>query len=559
MDSPVKNEKENIQFYVNSAMQNKIAWDVFTHLMGTLCSSNDQRKMLIKILMNALKNCKDRETDLIQKMENVNITTKQVETNCSSTQTVDKDETIEVTTQTDQVDSNKKPTIETSYASTQTVNEHVESIEATTQTNVEDSIVNSPIEEFIKDQPMFSPESSDTEHPDPLKETNVKIEHAEIFINEIFNAENLPLDIPNPNDLNSVPVNVDEKFKCEKCNKTFHNKSNLRRHSKLKHQDEDRDDRVENLSQHILNQNDMNSISKEDHQFICEVCDELFQTKSNLYKHRTLEHADNLPLTIPLSLNLPLPDEIPKENDSNSSTTTNDEKFECNKCGKKLNNEYYLKRHLRAKHPEVLSSRFSTRIHSQKKSFKCDKCNKTMANKASLEKHFSLAHSKMRMLLARKLENDSNNHQTPNNVTTCQNCFNKCKDLTKHLLYCKKEIDCKTCGRTFTTASYRTSHRELCDPNFKRSKDELTCKFCGYVFLVRRRLLQHGYKFENGSCSSKFNPSRHLRASFFDDGNPKGAKEKEKKICNICAKVFTHTKTLNEHLERTHGENIKLE
>ena len=99
----------------------------------------------------------------------------------------------------------------------------------------------------------------------------------------------------------------------------------------------------------------------------------------------------------------------------------------------------------------------------------------------------------------------------------------------------------------------------MCDPNFKRSKEELTCKFCGYVFLVRRRLLEHGNKFKNGSCTSKFNPSKHLRASFFDEGNPKGAKEKEKKVCNICAKVFNYAKTLNEHLKRIHGENIKLE
>ena len=65
----------------------------------------------------------------------------------------------------------------------------------------------------------------------------------------------------------------------------------------------------------------------------------------------------------------------------------------------------------------------------------------------------------------------------------------------------------------------------------------------------------HQSKFR-GSCLTNFDPSKHLRASPFDDGNPKGLKERDKKVCNICAKSFDYTKSLKKHLETIHGENI---
>ena len=61
-------DEEKFQFYIDSVLQNKMAWDVFTHLMEDLCSSDDQRKLLIQILMNALKRCKERETELLKKI-----------------------------------------------------------------------------------------------------------------------------------------------------------------------------------------------------------------------------------------------------------------------------------------------------------------------------------------------------------------------------------------------------------------------------------------------------------------------------------------------------------
>ena len=266
-----KKDEENFQFCIDSVLQNKMACDVFIHLMETMCTSNDQRKVLIQILINKLKNCKDRETELITQIKSINVTSKKVETSYASTQTALENETIEATTQTENDESNINPTkIEKSYASTQTVIENVESIEATTQTNDEEFIENSPIQEFIKDKEMFSPESSDVEHehPDHLKETDVKIEQAEIFINEMFDVENLPMD---QEDLNTVPSNVDKEFKCEKCSKTFHNKSILKRHSKLKHQNKIPKDVVKN--QNTCNQNDSKSVSKKEYQFKCDICD----------------------------------------------------------------------------------------------------------------------------------------------------------------------------------------------------------------------------------------------------------------------------------------------
>ena len=157
-------DEENFQFCIDSVLQNKMACDVFIHLMETLCTSVDQRKVLIQILINKLKNCKDHETELIRQIESINFTSKKVETSYTSTQTTLENETIEATTQTENDDSNIKPkTIEKSYASTQTVIENVETIEVSIQTNTEESNVKPPIQKFLDedDQAMFSPESSD--------------------------------------------------------------------------------------------------------------------------------------------------------------------------------------------------------------------------------------------------------------------------------------------------------------------------------------------------------------------------------------------------------------
>ena len=534
-------DEENFQFCIDSVLQNKMACDVFIHLMETLCTSVDQRKVLIQILINKLKNCKDHETELIRQIENINFTSKKVETSYASTQTTLENETIEATTQTENDDSNiKSATIQKNHASTQTAFENVETNEVTTQTINENSIINPPIKKFLDedDQAMFSPESSDVEHPDPLKENDVKIEHPEIvFINEILGVDNSPQDIPIPkhNGLNESP-----------------------------------------------------SFSNEEQRFRCENCDELFQSEFNLNRHLTLEHLDNSPLT----LNLPLPEKAPEKNDLSSSIIDKD--FKCNECGKKLNNEYYLKRHLKARHPDNFHKYFPMKLKkeildsksmlSKNKNFKCDKCNKTMANKSNLERHFRVIHPNLEMTskpvirkktyskTKKKLQklkcnkctriffskfnsrhcincSKSISDPTKKKYFRCPNCsssYSKHEKLMEHVRLCETEVQCEFCKRVFRTASIR-QHREKCDPTFRKSKEDRTCIICGYVFLSRSRLRDHNLKFK-GACLSNFNPSKHVRASRL--------KERAKKICNICAKVFNFKKSLQKHLETIHGENI---
>ena len=172
-----------------------------------------------------------------------------------------------------------------------------------------------------EDQPMFSPESSDAEQTDSLKESEMKIEHEEIFINDITEIENLPLDIPNQDNLDSVPSIVDEEFKCEKCHKTFHNKSNLSRHVKVKHKEE-----------FPL------EIPKEFQGFICEKCNKKFINAFYLKRHFRARHPDVLPSK--------LTEKLFKQS----------KRFKCDKCDKNVSNKSNLKRHFRIAHPEVQGS-----------------------------------------------------------------------------------------------------------------------------------------------------------------------------------------------------------
>ena len=138
----------------------------------------------------------------------------------------------------------------------------------------------------------------------------------------------------------------------------------------------------------------------------------------------------------------------------------------------------------------------------------------------------------------------------------CQNClknFANIENLEKHLQNCKREIDCPTCGRTFANSSYK-GHKQLCNPIYRKPIEERTCNICEYVFQSRRRLKVHQSKFQ-GSCLSNFDPSKHIRASRFEKGNPKGLK-RDKKVCKICAKVFDFAKSLQEHSKIVHGESM---
>ena len=301
---------------------------------------------------------------------------------------------------------------------------------------------------------------------------------------------------------------------------------------------------------------------------------------------------------MPLPLNLPSPEEVIEENYSSSPSSPIIEKeFKCDECGKKLNNEYYLKRHLKARHPDYFPKKLKRDILEPKsmrlmnKTFKCDKCYKTMANKSNLERHIRVVHpdidiikskkhlKRKKKLQKRKCNTCHNTFLSKINLKHCRNCSKNISDPTKrkylrcptcrssysksenkreqfneHVRICKTEEQCEFCKRVFRRASLK-SHKELCDPNSRKSKEDRTCQICGYVFLISRRLQEHYTKFK-GTCLSNFNPSKHVRASVFDDGNPKGLKERDKKICNICAKAFNYTKSLQQHLETIHGENI---
>ena len=203
-------------------------------------------------------------------------------------------------------------------------------------------------------------------------------------------------------------------------------------------------------------------------------------------------------------------------------------------------NKANLERHIRVIHPNLeMTSKPVKKKKLQK--MKCDKCNKTFFSKQN-SKHCRNC-----------IINTSD--PTKKKYLRCPNCrssYSKQEKLIEHLKTCGTEEQCEFCKRVFKRLR---SHKELCDPNSRKSKEERTCQICGYVFLVSRRLREHHTKFK-GTCLTNFNPSKHVRASSYDDGNPKGLKERNKKICNICAKAFNYTKSLQQHLETIHGENI---
>ena len=139
----------------------------------------------------------------------------------------------------------------------------------------------------------------------------------------------------------------------------------------------------------------------------------------------------------------------------------------------------------------------------------------------------------------------------------CHQRFSTFEKMNSHYEFCEREVKCKTCGISVTKNTYIKCHRELCDPNYRKSVEDRKCNVCGYVFMTRRRLRNHRLKYK-GTCVTDFDPSKNVRASKYDDVKPKNLKQRKDVICNICAKVFHFSSSLEKHSTIVHGETITI-
>ncbi|XP_073842795.1 uncharacterized protein [Musca autumnalis] len=239
---------------------------------------------------------------------------------------------------------------------------------------------------------------------------------------------------------NKHPSSIDAEYICKVCNQRFTTARGLDLHFRWMHQRAqptqiptehncepcDSYMKSKNLQEHIKNKHPLSI----DTDYICEICNQRFTTKTELERHSYRKHPRHI----------------------------------CETCGSCFKADKFLRRHIKDQHTG---------------GYVCEKCHKRFITQIGLE-----THSKMMHAGARK--------PTEHTCDVCGSCYMKYHALRmhirrKHPSSTDLQYICEICYRRFATQTGLDRHCDLTHPVATKYK----CEICGSCYKVSKTLRRH--------------------------------------------------------------------
>ncbi|XP_012920597.1 PR domain zinc finger protein 16 isoform X2 [Heterocephalus glaber] len=228
--------------------------------------------------------------------------------------------------------------------------------------------------------------------------------------------------------LRAVPPGLDEgpTFRCEECDELFQCKLDLRRHKKYACSSAGAA-LFEGLGDELKPEGLGGGQAHE-----CKDCERMFPNKYSLEQHMIVHteereyKCDQCPKAFNWKSNL-----IRHQMSHDSG-----KRFECENCVKVFTDPSNLQRHIRSQH-------VGARAHA------CPDCGKTFATSSGLKQHKHI-HSTVKPFICE----------------VCHKSYTQFSNLCRHKRMhadCRTQIKCKDCGQMFSTTSSLNKHRRFCE------------------------------------------------------------------------------------------------
>ena len=371
---------------------------------------------------------------------------------------------------------------------------------------------------------------------------------------------------------------------CLRCPKLFQFKKNILSHLKEAHDD---------------------TLTKNNKNFQCEICDKNNSTHFVLLRHYRLKHPELKLLScgecsLEFTSEVKLQDhQIAIHNEANVKNENSENKHNCIKCTAHFETSQQLKEHQREVHVKWFNckhcnyrtdqhgniGRHVKTVHSKEKDFMCHGCFKTVTEKKTLEAHINInkAENGSTILTCEKYskiylrDSELIHHEAHNLQYLCLLCSfgsKKLEEVQSHIYGShhksqRRVIICNQCQKEFPTIAetlkhWDMDHKHVISLGEAQVKQENVsshnCSNCGLQFNFEKTLFLHAKKLHSGQswtcdvCQNKFVTKKtiieHVKTIHQNDASitiPKPIYH-----CSECQNTFGSRTQLIQHIKQTH-------